>query len=283
MKIAVVCKDQKDFWNHEKDSDNKYEMICQDWMIGEGYDKIELTKWIQRIREVKLLDICLNRLKKPILIEPNTKEKTTIWFNELTHYKKGELEKIILGMKQEPRRTLTNEQIKQLTFTESNPIRGKSWMYELFNEYSSHTKEQLENLKKPDKMKITEETKLKDLIPEGYELPEDWQYDFDFKIDLSSGIHIPIKKKEVKDFSWYFQKYLQTPSGITLNELVTIKQDFVLGTYNASIPFEVKIGLLKFICDDINLNWRGVIEYDKGCIERISKICPKEFLDSIFK
>ena len=60
-----------------------------------------------------------------------------------------------------------------------------------------------------------------------------------------------------------------------------------------SIPFELKIGLLKFICDDVGLRWvafllaydRGVDELDKFMagekFDLIKKIIPKEFLKSI--
>jgi len=129
-----------------------------------------------------------------------------------------------------------------------------------------------------EEMKITEETKVKDLIPEGYELDGNKAW----KLDTDEEMCIPIKKKEVKDFNWYVKEYFnKIPHGLLPNN-IGIKSDFIVGVYEV-IPFEIKIGLLKFICDDINCSWMRIVDGSDKDMEPIMKICPKEFLNSIFE
>jgi len=140
-----------------------------------------------------------------------------------------------------------------------------------------------------EEMKITEETKVKDLIPEGYELDGNKAW----KLDTDEEMCIPIKKKEVKDFNWYVKEYFnKIPHGLLPNN-IGIKSDFIVGVYEV-IPFEIKIGLLKFICDDINVRLNvkiTVFEFISGQnpdvyyeeYVKIKSICPKEFLNSIFE
>jgi len=142
--------------------------------------------------------------------------------------------------------------------------------------------EQLNKLKlEPESMKITEETKIKDLIPEGYEFEKAVSGS-----SISPGMQIMIqlwfKKKEVKDFKWYANKYFKDGG----NRLSYQIADF------DSIPFEFKIGLLKFICNDIGVDLFFVLfrlsykTYDGSVMptdEKLDHVCPAEFLNSIFK
>ena len=134
-------------------------------------------------------------------------------------------------------------------------------------------------MNKTESMKVTEDTKIKDLIPEGYE-PE-----------LKSGLSmcddfgyftISFKKKEVKDFKWYAQKYFDKINKRFCIELI-INSDF----RNIDFPFEFKIGLLRFICDDIGINMFSYLKTLNTPISSIGfkeleRICPPEFLNSIF-
>lgn len=141
-----------------------------------------------------------------------------------------------------------------------------------------------DELKKKKAMKITEETKLKDLIPEGYELDSDMSKKLFGHLDCDSNIFIILKKKEVKDFKWYWNEYSKT--GLLRNfEGVCI--EFETKHYD-NIPFEIKIGLLKFICDGLDLVYLEYIQHlgngwglDK--FKKLKDICPPEFLNSIFK
>jgi hypothetical protein len=132
-------------------------------------------------------------------------------------------------------------------------------------------------------------------VPEGYELIKDNYFN-----DLSDNEILDCrilfrKKEEIKDFHYYIDMYmLHTPNNIidfwgspTAN-IFLVKQ-FIQYNFN-SIPFEIKIGLLKFICDDIAPNdfFSFVIDYCNGCKAKnsdyikIRNICPKEFLESMF-
>lgn len=144
-------------------------------------------------------------------------------------------------------------------------------------------------------MKITEETKIKDLIPEGYapELSSDGKLVVGYADSSNTSKIIVIqihKKKKVKDFNWYVNRYfhelLNDKTILTMNNHVS---NINIKNYDG-INFEFKIGLLKFICDDLKLN---ILDYVHGLyvsrIENIAvtnaikSICPAEFLNSIFK
>ena len=147
----------------------------------------------------------------------------------------------------------------------------------------------LNELKKQKAMKITEETKIKELIPEGYEFDSAFEFDkpetfINGKPNKIGLLTIPIKKKEVKDFDWYYRKYLSNFNSPELFDRDLILHDFKLKNY-VVIPFEFKIGLLNFICDDIDTSLIDTLfeikKQNKGF--RVASICPPEFLKSIFK
>lgn len=145
--------------------------------------------------------------------------------------------------------------------------------------------EQLNKLKDNETMKITEETKLKDLIPEGYEIDDTKHWIFE-----SSPIcqlHIPAKKKQIKDFGWYVGEYMNS---IFINLKYKVHghvcESFRLKNYD-KISFEMKIGLLKFICDDIGINMFSYLKTLNTPISSIGfkeleRICPPEFINSMF-
>lgn len=139
-------------------------------------------------------------------------------------------------------------------------------------------------------MKITEDTKIKDLIPEGYEpeLSSEGKlvvgyYD---SSNTSKIIVIQIhKKKEVKDFKWYAKDYtLKSRNYTEISKLYKLEMQLNANDFD-SIPFELKIGLLKFICDDIECDWKLFLDIRESKPEftKICAICPAEFLNSIFK
>jgi len=87
------------------------------------------------------------------------------------------------------------------------------------------------------------------------------------------------------DFAWYWNNY----NTLTYNRL---------GEYNKTdykcIPFEFKIGLLKYICNDqhfktidfahlvMDIALKNYLDARYESLQIIVKICPKEFLQSIF-
>lgn len=147
----------------------------------------------------------------------------------------------------------------------------------------------LNELKKKKAMKITEETKIKDLIPEGYEFDPESPMEY-FK--TSCNVTIPVKKKEVKDFKWYVDRYLTEVVNNTISDHIafkTIEKLFFRKEYD-STHFEFKIGLLKFICDDCGVKWWNFAknyatkeDLSKSFYQKVIDICPAEFLNSIFK
>lgn len=142
-------------------------------------------------------------------------------------------------------------------------------------------------------MKITKDTKIGDLIPDGYDL--NIKDGFSFIDDETGNISIHLKKKEEKNFEWYVYRYEEKIYDLFESHKIRGYKDLILQIndtekliYNRwqDIPFEVKIGLLKFICDDKKLNFSKEISYrnTKGCwYHELISICPKEFLDSIFE
>jgi hypothetical protein len=113
-------------------------------------------------------------------------------------------------------------------------------------------------------------------IPDGYELDSGGQNNPNI-YDGKPVIFMWLKKVEEKNFNWYVEQY---------NLIDKYFLDILTGRF-AGIPFEIKIGLLKFICDEIQID---LLDYITSYIsgermpdQRIKNICPKEFLESIFK
>jgi hypothetical protein len=134
-------------------------------------------------------------------------------------------------------------------------------------------------------MKITKDTKIGDLIPEEMELGM-------VNGEGSNMITIEFKKKEEKNFEWYIDEYFNNGSGHYSYIRNGIKSD-VIDIYKAglqvnygAVPFEIKIGLLKFICKKMKYNLFSVIHsihtYGAASL-KITNIIPVEFLESIFK
>ena len=139
-------------------------------------------------------------------------------------------------------------------------------------------------------MKITKETKIGDIIPEGYELDQDKSHNKHLDV-----YEIRFKKKEERNFEWYVEQYLKS------HFIYFIREDYVesmkvqlLKGYFKIVDFEIKMGLFKFICKDIaensniKLPWLYTLvlvqNYTKHTSRpKIMDICPKEFLDSIFE
>jgi arabinogalactan endo-1,4-beta-galactosidase len=142
-------------------------------------------------------------------------------------------------------------------------------------------------------MKITPETKIKDLIPDGLEINNEG-----VDIDPNAAIIIRLKSKvETKDFNWYIDTYLRENVKVSCFSLNY--NDLMNGNYN-KVPFEIKIGLLKFIYDDIEFEYKKHFEVAlseirsllriktiaitvSGIANEIMSICPKDFLESLFK
>lgn len=131
-------------------------------------------------------------------------------------------------------------------------------------------------------------------LPEGYEVDEQI-----LTTEMNSQkpmVFITTKKKKGKTFDFYVDEYLRSDYNTTNDMLCNwfdkdqlekignnIKQNKL-----QFIPWEVKIGLVKFMCKDMQINFMSVIwiEYsdNKSCrTEYLKQICPVGFLESITK
>jgi len=144
--------------------------------------------------------------------------------------------------------------------------------------------------KKSKVMKITEETKIKELIPEGWKLDStirttDSIRDEGESIQCIKIVTIPIKKKQEKDFEWYVNEYYK--KNICLGRL-NQEKDTIPSKDWMDWKFEYRIGLFKFICDDLNLSGYGYWKLlDSMCfgtpVKKIMSICPIAFIHSLLK
>lgn len=98
---------------------------------------------------------------------------------------------------------------------------------------------------------------------------------------------------EEEDFERYVEEYLnqEKKDSIITNWLNDYPARHIQNLLNNKkyelIPFEIKIGILKYICDDFDWSLMHVIstiaENDKEALETLFNICPFLFIDSIFK
>ena len=139
-------------------------------------------------------------------------------------------------------------------------------------------------------MKITGETKLKELIRDEFEL------DLEKKLIFinTNLIEIPIKRKKEKTFVWYIHEYLNKRTFVEKHTKENIRNE----CWDV-VEFEIVIGLLKFICDDLEIKeiafelllneLRLIVMNDNvdfvitTTVHKITNICPKIFLKSLFK
>jgi len=135
-------------------------------------------------------------------------------------------------------------------------------------------------------------------IPDGYEIDETEESILIDKQMFFNWQHKPhlvtlLKKKQPKQKSFeiyideylkqldcnYFSEYCDDNEGLFGNRF-----PFVFKSFN-TIPFEYRIGLLRFICEDLGIIFYQTSLYTilKSCdsqIEELREICPKEFLET---
>ena len=99
-------------------------------------------------------------------------------------------------------------------------------------------------------------------------------------------------KEPLKDWEWYVEEYFKSNdtkiklsnvlSNVSNTYLKTVKEQFL--NKNFSTVWEYRIGLLKFICDDLVYSFVSVlidINSTRRSYKKIYEICPKNFLESI--
>lgn len=128
------------------------------------------------------------------------------------------------------------------------------------------------------------------------EIPEGYEFSHTAHPILGNGggaLTVILKKKQQKTFDWYVDQYPDASAGSTNDELrnwldnddlKTMSERLKTKQYNL-VPWEVKIGLFKFICDDINWYWATVCLYDAkrqiDAIKEVQDIVPLELLKEI--
>lgn len=138
--------------------------------------------------------------------------------------------------------------------------------------------------------KVTENTTIKELAPEGYEF--DW-CDMD---DVDKSCIIKFKKNN-KSFNEYVDLYLsyEVDDSFTkavdwmVEEDIERLREFFKQEVYSEIPLEFKLGLLKLICDDLDIYYWDVIAFvhdegidcDESFVVSVLDVCPKEFIVSI--
>lgn len=124
-------------------------------------------------------------------------------------------------------------------------------------------------------------------IPQGYE--------FD-RIDpsTSSGgtqITVILKKQQTKNFNYFVDEYLTDFSGSTCdvitnwisdNDLSIARNNLKDRKFNM-VPWEIKIGLFRFICNEMKmLWWREFIRWESGYISDVFKeLLDQSFIDDL--
>ena len=135
------------------------------------------------------------------------------------------------------------------------------------------------------------------ILPEGYEV-----LDQVVTTEINSNnplIMILTKKKKGKTFDFYVDEYLRSDYNTTNDmlcnwfepqQIETIKKRLKYENFKV-VPWEVKIGLLKFIAKDIHLPTIEAIKYSNSFmadgyphmekLHRLKLICPNGFLHDI--
>lgn len=124
-------------------------------------------------------------------------------------------------------------------------------------------------------------------IPQGYE--------FDFvetpkAIDAAGILKVILKKKQTKDFAFYVDEYLRSDECTTNDmicnwmnalELNQLKDNLKQNKLNF-VPWEIKIGLLKFICKDKSFDLlKAYTSTNINDSHEIKRILPIGFLENI--
>lgn len=123
------------------------------------------------------------------------------------------------------------------------------------------------------------------------EIPEGYKFSHIAPPILSNGggvISVILEKQPTKGFDWYVDEYLNDSvctSEILTNwipdsNLHTLISHLHKRQFN-KIPWEIKIGLFRFICDKGKADWVSQYElYSQlGALDGF----PKEFIDDLFK
>jgi len=132
------------------------------------------------------------------------------------------------------------------------------------------------------------------IIPEGYEFKN---FGDPILSDGGGALTVLLKKKQTKDFSFYVDEYLRSGCNTTNDMLCNwIDDERVIEKLKENlkqnklqfVPWEVKIGLFKFICKDNNMTFLTAItilsenEFKNTWYIKLNEICGDAFIESLF-
>jgi len=130
------------------------------------------------------------------------------------------------------------------------------------------------------------------------EIPEGYEFDHVASPILGNGggaLTVLLKKKQTKTFDFYIDEYLRSDCNTTNDMLCNfleyqnidnLKQNLKASKFEF-VPWEVKIGLFKFICIQIKQDWFDC--YHSFAYETIDHllvsdiVLPQPFIDNLFK
>jgi len=147
-------------------------------------------------------------------------------------------------------------------------------------------------------MLITKETKLGDIVPDNYEIISQHydKNDSEYQNNNIDSIAIRLRKKEPKDWNFYVDKYLEKFNDNHTDNLINayIQDDDILVLNRQfkkldflNTPIEIKLGFVKYVCDDLNTNYMYCLFGLKTnlislTMTRIREIFPQVFIDSLY-
>lgn len=126
--------------------------------------------------------------------------------------------------------------------------------------------------------------RFSELIPEGFTI------DINYPININheeQTISIPFKKLNKSCFNMYIDKYFEQETFMEKWKSDLILKQFKSRQFNL-IEFEIKIGVLKFITKELNIEWLDIlrdiktiknVKYPESI--KIINIIGKDFLKSI--
>ena len=132
-------------------------------------------------------------------------------------------------------------------------------------------------------------------IPDGYEIENIGHAQVYANHNPTQLVTVQLKKKQTKDLSFYVDEYLRSDCNTTNDMLCNwIDDEMVIEKLKDNlkqnklqfVPWEVKIGLLKFICKDVQVPYveflvylNPDVYYDQ--IKKVKEVLSDEFLQSI--
>jgi len=126
-------------------------------------------------------------------------------------------------------------------------------------------------------------------VPDGYTFDESYKQYTDLVNDNTGLIILKIIKEPIKDWDYYVSHYFNQDIRFNFSTPNGYCRDLIFKNDYDNVPFEIKIGILKYIVNNMKIGILTAIdlmlssEHQILPSNKITDICPKEFLLSIKK